>query len=69
MIATKSPGIILEKIKHNVIPIPSLLMRKNNFRICTHKSFYESKRNEDTNDLSFYFVEIPYTFTLKESSL
>jgi hypothetical protein len=69
MIVTQSPGIILEKIKHTVISVPALLVRKNDFRICTYKSFHDSERKEDLNEFSFYFVQIPYTFTLKESSL
>ena len=69
MSATKSPGIILERIKHHVILIATLLMGKKNFRICKHESFHEAERKGDTNDLFFYFAEIPYAFTLKESSL
>lgn len=69
MIVTKGPGIVLEKIKHNMISILTGLVGKNDFRICKHTNFYGSGRNEDLNGFSFCFVEIPHTFTLKESSL
>ena len=69
MIVAKSPGIVLENIKHNVISILTRLVKKNDFGPSKHKNVHESERNKSLNDFSCYFVEILYASSLKKSSL